>query len=480
MAAAAAGERSLKETPTWAVAFVCAVFVIISILIEHGVHSLGKWFQKRQNELTLISLSFLFTVSQIPISKICIPAKAGNIVLPCSKKSYTGSGGKRRKLLWYDEDNKVALVSQSGLHQLHIFIFVVAVFHVLYSVITIVLARAKMKKWKAWEAEITSLEYQFTNDPSRFRLARQTSFVQRHSGLSTTPGLRWIAHLSPNSKFDFHKYIKRSMEDDFKVVVGIRLISFTLSLSLLKGAPVVEPSNKYFWFNQPDWILFLIHLTLFQFLWIWYEFGLTSCFHEKLPEILIRVFLGVALQFLCSYVTFPLYSLVTQMGSHMKKAIFEEQTAKAIKKWQKAARERKKLRKAGVANVSSSGHNSSPIHLLHKYKINSNDIGSVPSSPKAYHSETELSERLKVLRALPLTPNSHFLRLTRSSLGVAEGCKACMQNIMKENYIYRDALLCYIISDQKSTKDIIMQNTMKGNHPVHGWANQAGKPDRPG
>ncbi|XP_075655295.1 MLO protein homolog 1-like [Castanea sativa] len=520
MAAAAAGERSLKETPTLAVAFVCAVFVIISILIEHGIHSLGKWFQKRQkktmnealekikagqNELTLISLSFLFIVSQIPISKICIPAKAGNIVLPCSKKSYTGSGGKRRKLLWYDEDvtwrrvlaatagddycfkyifivfgchNKVALVSQSGLHQLHIFIFVVAVFHVLYSVITIVLARAKMKKWKAWEAETTSLEYQFTNDPSRFRLAHQTSFVQRHSGLSTTPALRWIvaffrqfvgsvtkvdyltmrhgfinAHLSPNSKFDFHKYIKRSMEDDFKVVVGISIplstciiflllnvygwytlswISFMpLAILLLvgtkleviimemaqqiqdrttvvKGAPVVEPSNKYFWFNQPDWILFLIHLNLFQnafqmayFLWIWYEFGLTSCFHEKLPEILIRVFLGVALQFLCSYVTFPLYSLVTQMGSHMKKAIFEEQTAKAIKKWQKAARERKKLRKAGVTDVSSSGfmsgentpsHNSSPIHLLHKYKINSNDIGSVPSSPKAYHSEIELSK----------------------------------------------------------------------------------------
>nr|POF11390.1 mlo protein like 1 [Quercus suber] len=312
MAAAAAGEWSLKETPTWAVAFVCAVFVIISVLIEHGIHSLGKWFQKRQKkamnealekikaELMLLGfISLIITVSQIPISKICIPAKAGNIMLPCSKKGYTGSGGNRRKLLWYDEDvtwrlvlaatagddycfkyGKVALVSQSGLHQLHIFIFVLAVFHVLYSVITLVLAKAKMKKWKAWEAETTSLEYQSTNDLSRFRLAHQTSFVQRHSGLSTTtPGLRW--------------------------------------------------------------------------------------------------------------------------GSHMKKAIFEEQTAKAIKKWQKAARERKKLRKAGATDVSSSGfmsgentpsHNSSPIHLLHKYKINSNDIETVLSSPKAYHSDTELSE----------------------------------------------------------------------------------------
>jgi mlo protein len=91
----------------------------------------------------------------------------------------------------------------------------------------------------------------------------------------------------------------------------------------------------------------------------------------------------------------------------MKKAIFEEQTAKALQKWQKAARERRKMRKAGGGgDVPTSGfmsgentpsHGSiSPIHLLHKHKTNSttthNDIESVVSSPRAYHSETELSE----------------------------------------------------------------------------------------
>jgi mlo protein len=34
--------------------------------------------------------------------------------------------------------------------------------------------------------------------------------------------------------------------------------------TVVKGAPLVEPSNKYFWFNRPQWILFLIHFTLFQ------------------------------------------------------------------------------------------------------------------------------------------------------------------------------------------------------------------------
>ena len=42
------------------------------------------------------------------------------------------------------------------------------------------------------------------------------------------PILNMQAHFAPNSKFNFHKYIKRSLEDDFKVVVGIRFLSSIL------------------------------------------------------------------------------------------------------------------------------------------------------------------------------------------------------------------------------------------------------------
>lgn len=526
MAPSYPGERSLKETPTWAVAVVCAVFIIVSILIEQGIHSLSKWFHKHHKkamsealekikaELMLLGfISLLLTMGTAYVTKICIPAKAGNTMLPCKfedgkndeDNGNGGGGDDRRKLLSFSEDviwrrvlapaqkgdycskyGKVPLITYSGLHQLHIFIFLLAVFHILYSVITIVLAKAKMKKWETWESETSSLEYQFTNDPARFRFTRQTSFVKRHSGFSTTPGIRWIvaffrqffgsvtkvdyltmrqgfinAHFAPNSKFDFHKYIKRSMEDDFKVVVGVSIplwifavvflllnvykwytltwLSFAPLIILLgvgtkleliivemaqemqertavvKGAVVVEPSNKYFWFNRPEWILFLIHFTLFQnafqmayFLWICYSFGLTSCFHENLPAILTRVCLGVALQFICSYITFPLYALVTQMGSHMKKAIFEEQTAKALKKWQKAAKDRKKQRiktsgGGGEGSVNSSfmsgentpSHGTSPLHLLHNHKFRSNqsDLESALNSPaRSYQSDTDLSD----------------------------------------------------------------------------------------
>jgi mlo protein len=52
------------------------------------------------------------------------------------------------------------------------------------------------------------------------------------------------AHLSPNSKFDFHKYIKRSLEDDFKVVVGIRfLFSFVNTIYVFNYTFIVYYVN---------------------------------------------------------------------------------------------------------------------------------------------------------------------------------------------------------------------------------------------
>ena len=34
-------ERSLEQTPTWAVAVVCSAFVIVSLLIEQAIHHVG-------------------------------------------------------------------------------------------------------------------------------------------------------------------------------------------------------------------------------------------------------------------------------------------------------------------------------------------------------------------------------------------------------------------------------------------------------
>lgn len=90
------------------------------------------------------------------------------------------------------------------------------------------------------------------------------------------------------------------------------------------------------------------------------------------------------------------------MGSHMKQAIFEEQTAKALKKWQKAAKLRKKLRKGGdsspgpgfMSGETTPSQGNSPLHLLHNHKHRSSqpDLESVLNSPRSYLSDNELCE----------------------------------------------------------------------------------------
>uniref|UniRef100_A0A0A9B0J8 Uncharacterized protein n=1 Tax=Arundo donax TaxID=35708 RepID=A0A0A9B0J8_ARUDO len=129
--------------------------------------------EKIKAELMLMGfISLLLAVGQTPIAKICIPYKAGSVMLPCKLKKDGDSdadGKGRRRLLWYPgeeashrrflaaaaaddycgkKEGTVSLISAKGAHELHIFISVLAVFHVVYSVATMALGRLKMKKWK--------------------------------------------------------------------------------------------------------------------------------------------------------------------------------------------------------------------------------------------------------------------------------------------------------------------------------------------
>ncbi|CAK9143227.1 unnamed protein product [Ilex paraguariensis] len=516
MAGGGGGGRNLEQTPTWAVAVVCFVLVSISIVIEHIIHLIGQWLKKKhkralyealekiKSELMLLGfISLLLTVGQSPISNICISEKIGATWHPCKKKQEDKLNTKddsqdgednRRKLLMITNSGeglrrflaggggetdkcavkgKVPFVSSTGINQLHIFIFVLAVFHVLYCILTMALGTAKMSSWKRWEKETRTAEYQFSHDPERFRFARETSFGRRHlSFWSKTPVLIWIvcffrqfvrsvpkvdyltlrhgfimAHLAPqtHSKFDFQKYINRSLEEDFKVVVGISppiwffavifllfnthgwysylwlpfipliiilLVGTKLQViitkmglriqdraEVVKGVPVVQPGDDLFWFNRPRLILYLINFVLFQnafqlafFVWTWYEFGFRSCFHEHLEDIIIRISMGVLIQILCSYVTLPLYALVTQMGSTMKPTIFNERVATALRNWHHTAKKHiKKNKHSGLATPMSSrpatpSHGLSPLHLLRHYK---SDVDSFHTSPRRSNYDFE-------------------------------------------------------------------------------------------
>ncbi|KAL0417741.1 UNVERIFIED_CONTAM: MLO-like protein 6 [Sesamum radiatum] len=149
---------------------------------------------------------------------------------------------------------------------------------------------------------------------------------------------------------------------------------------VVKGVPVVQPGDDLFWFNRPRLILYLINFVLFQ-----YEFGLKSCFHEHVEDIVIRITMGVLIQILCSYVTLPLYALVTQMGSTMKPTIFNDRVATALRNWHHTAKKHIKQSKHSAPTTPTSirpptpSHGMSPVHLLRHHR---SEMDSLQTSPR--------------------------------------------------------------------------------------------------
>ncbi|KAK8678911.1 hypothetical protein V6N13_144389 [Hibiscus sabdariffa] len=348
---------SLQYTPTWIVAVVCFLIVLVSLIAERGLHHLGKFLkhknqdalyealQKLKEELMLLGfISLLLTVFQGLVSKMCIPSYyVSTVLLPCKRPSegkthqeYSLQPINNRRRLFSTEttldhcskEGKVPLLSLEALHQLHIFIFVLAVVHVIYCVITMLLGGARIRQWKPWEDWIHRNRTEDT-------LHRQT-FMAQHAkgGWKRTPIVTWIrsffkqfynpvtkseyialregfimAHIRSQPEFDFHNYMMRTLEIDFKKVVGISwylwlfVVMFLLFnvkgwhtyfwlsflpvvLLLVVGAKLenviirlawdvaelkergeaaqVKPSDEHFWFKRPTIILHLIHFILFQ------------------------------------------------------------------------------------------------------------------------------------------------------------------------------------------------------------------------
>ncbi|KAJ6416255.1 hypothetical protein OIU84_004959 [Salix udensis] len=348
--------RSLQDTPTWALATVCFVFIFTGIFIEYLIHLLSHWLKKSRKTALYEALEKL-------------------------KSDYCGSRGM------------TSLISESGINQLNIFIFVIAIMQIVYTVLTMALGRAKMRRWKAWERETQTVEYQAANDPNRFRYTRQTTFARRHmSSFAATSTQLWIAHLPNNSSFNFQRYIQRSLDYDFKEVVGIRpWMWFVVVIFMLVD---IHGLHVYLWVS---FIPLLNAFELAFFVWVTLQYGIHSCYHESVVIIVVRVVLAVTVQIMCSYITLPLYALVTQMGSQFKGAILDEQTVNAIKQWHSGVR--KKMKKK-TQDFSLSNHQSySPLDSNHHHSRNGSQdhIPSLFRNPTlsditSFHGQIEITE----------------------------------------------------------------------------------------
>ncbi|KAL9814209.1 MLO-like protein 11 [Arabidopsis thaliana] len=431
-------ERSLALSPTWSVAIVLTVFVVVSLIVERSIYRLSTWLrktkrkpmfaalEKMKEELMLLGfISLLLTATSSTIANICVPSSFYNDrFLPCTRSEIqeeleSGSTVKRNlltKSLFFNifrrrldvikrttcSEGHEPFVSYEGLEQLHRFIFIMAVTHVTYSCLTMLLAIVKIHSWRIWEDVARLDRHDCLTAVAREKIfRRQTTFVQYHTSapLAKNRILIWVTcffrqfgrsvdrsdyltlrkgfivnhHLT--LKYDFHSYMIRSMEEEFQRIVGVSgpLWGFVVAFMLfnIKGSnlyfwiaiiPVtnaglteypsgvkLRPRDELFWFNKPELLLSLIHFILFQnsfelasFFWFWWQFGYSSCFLKNHYLVYFRLLLGFAGQFLCSYSTLPLYALVTQMGTNYKAALIPQRIRETIRGWGKATRRKRR------------------------------------------------------------------------------------------------------------------------------------------
>ncbi|KAF7078582.1 hypothetical protein CFC21_082994 [Triticum aestivum] len=397
--------QSLALTPTWVVASVCLVIVAISLAAERLLHRLGKVLkfngqealfsalQRVKEELMILGfISFLLSVCQNLINRICIPESAARVMLPCIEESKAREDAAKL----CKRKGEVPMLSEEALHQLHIFIFVLGVVHVLFCVTTLLLGGAKMRTWNKWEKEIQQgriKEREKTPGwmkPSAVRWI--IAFFKQFYNSVGKPDYQVLRsafvlrHYPNRLDFDFHKYMVRALEHDFKEVVGISWylwlfvivflllningwhtyfwLSFLPLILLLivgtklehistrlaqeaaecsdeaSGNPWTKPCKEHFWFSHPRAVLHLIHFILFQnsfemafFFWVLATYGFDSCIMENRSYALPRLAIGIIVQVLCSYSTLPLYAIVTHMGGDIKLQAFGEHVHVSVHSW---------------------------------------------------------------------------------------------------------------------------------------------------
>ncbi|EXB76298.1 MLO-like protein 11 [Morus notabilis] len=283
--------RSLALTPTWSVATVLTIFVAVSLLVERSIHRLSNWLrktnrkplleavEKMKEELMLLGfISLLLTATSSIIANICIPSKFYNSAFaPCTRseideETEDNSSDEQRKLLM--SPGHEPFVSSEGLEQLHRFIFVMAVTHVSYSCLTMLLAIVKVHSWRVWEDEAHMDRHDSLTEITRhLTMRRQSTFVKVHVHTSTPPVrnslLIWVTcffrqfghsvvradyltlrkgfimNHNLTLKYDFHSYMIRSMEEEFQRIVGVSgpLWGFVVAFMLFN----IKGSNLYFW-----------------------------------------------------------------------------------------------------------------------------------------------------------------------------------------------------------------------------------------
>ncbi|CAH1445215.1 unnamed protein product [Lactuca virosa] len=312
--------RSLAETPTWAVATTITFMVFACLLVQRSIYRFGRWLQKTRRKALLASLekikeelmllgliSLLLGQWARVISQICVDSSLfSSKFFLCSKEDF-----EMDKIVIFSRftsfsnesetppeglnthfhqcgEGREPFVSYEGLEQLHRFLFVLGITHVLYSCVSVGLAMIRIYSWRKWEYQASLLAAENLQVRKIKVMRRQVTFIKHHAThpWSKSRILIWMLCFlrqfkSPMQKSDyaalrlgfitthklplsynFHNYMVRSMEDEFYEIVGISwpLWAYAILCIFIN----IHGLNIYFWLSFVPAILVLLVGTKLQ------------------------------------------------------------------------------------------------------------------------------------------------------------------------------------------------------------------------
>ncbi|KAK9034853.1 hypothetical protein V6N11_076909 [Hibiscus sabdariffa] len=454
--------------------------------------SLLAALEKIEEELMLFGVLSLLMGHWIEFfAKICIKSSAlDSRFYPCSKFSHrkklqqmlvssskytvrlnstvvrelAAASHRRHESHDYCPEGKDSFASYESLEQLHHFVFVLGVTHVSYSFIAIALAMIKIYSWRAWENHVKAsadqqLQESSPTVESGLKIRRLSTFIAHNVShpWSQHGVLVWLlcfsrqfwssinqadykalrlgfitTHELPLT-YDFHNYMVRSMEEEFRDIVGISVpfwiycimcvfldfhgnflcsdpcTSFHFeiatrhnSLAIVVFAPLlprlglVPGTNIYFW------------LSFLPAIW---EIKDPSCFMENRAFLVTRLAFGIISQFWCSYITFPLYVIVTQMGSKVKSALISENVRRSLHKWKRRVKERQSSSNSLLREShSASSLDSMGTELSRGHSIGMSRYGLRTPSEKDSASPSRHHQEASAMQDSPSSPKGNKLK----------------------------------------------------------------------
>ncbi|KAK1430219.1 hypothetical protein QVD17_12796 [Tagetes erecta] len=313
--------RSLAETPTWAVATTITFMVFACLLVQRSIYRFGRWLKKTRRKALLASLekikeelmllgliSLLLGQWARVISQICVDSSLfSSKFFLCSKEDYElDKMIVFSRLLHFSNETDIPpeglhaqpnhqcgegrepFVSYEGLEQLHRFLFVLGITHVLYSCVSVGLAMSKIYSWRKWEYQASQSVAENLQARKTKVMRRQVTFIKHHAShpWSRSRILIWMlcflrqfkspmdrsdylalrlgfitTHNLPLS-YNFHNYMVRSMEDEFYEIVGISWPLWVYAIICIFVN--IHGLNIYFWLSFVPAILVLLVGTKLQ------------------------------------------------------------------------------------------------------------------------------------------------------------------------------------------------------------------------